>query len=176
MTAGAGLNLDYLVEDRRIEFADVRLAGAPGVSMGGLFLDHSVDGYFRLRSGGAVGGEGYTFDTAYTMTGGRLGYRTNGSAVFLDDVTMNFEALGVTLDMVGNTLQVAAPRVTGDWSAGAIRYSDDPAFHGRSHGSLWKPVKLGALWMLEMSGSGLLIMARVSAVCGWRALRKGARW
>ena len=74
VTAGAGLNLDYLVEDRRIEFADVRLAGAPGVSMGGLFLDHSLDGYFKLRSGGAVGGEGYTFDTAYTMTGGRLGY------------------------------------------------------------------------------------------------------
>jgi len=70
VTAGAGLNLDYLVEDRRIEFADVRLAGAPGVSMGGLFLDHSLEGYFRLRSGGAVGGEGYTFDTGYTMTGG----------------------------------------------------------------------------------------------------------
>ncbi|MBR9872522.1 MAG: hypothetical protein GYB26_15415 [Gammaproteobacteria bacterium] len=133
--ADAGLNLEYLVEDRRIEFADVRLAGAPGVSMGGLFFDHSLDGYFKLRSGGAVGGEGYTFDTAYTVTGGRLGYRTNGNAVFLDDVSMNFEALGVTLDVVGSTLQLAAPRVTGDWTVGAIRYSDDPAFHGRSHGA-----------------------------------------
>ena len=45
------------------------------------------------------------------------------------------EALGVTLDVVGNTLQLAAPRVTGSWSAGAIRYTDDPAFHGKSHGS-----------------------------------------
>lgn len=128
----ASLNLDYLVEDRRIEFGDIRLAGAPGVSMGGLFFDHSLQGTFRLRSGGALGGSGYTFDSAYTMTGGRLGYRTNGNEFFLDDITMDVEALGVTLDVVGSTLQLRAPRVVGSWEVGAIRFSGNPLNHGVS--------------------------------------------
>lgn len=128
----ASLNLDYLVEDRRIEFGDIRLAGAPGVSMGGVFFDHSLTGYLNISQGGSVGGAGYTFDSAYTMTGGRLGYRTNGNEVFLDDITMNVEALGVTLDVVGDTLALNAPRVTGDWAVGAIRYSSNPLNHGVS--------------------------------------------
>jgi hypothetical protein len=128
----ASLNLDYLVEDRRIEFGDIRLAGAPGVSMGGVFFDHSLDGYLTVRQGGALGGAGYTFDSAYTMTGGRLGYRTNGNEVFLDDITMSVEALGVTLDVVGNTLKLDAPRIVGHWQVGAIRYSNNPLNHGVS--------------------------------------------
>ncbi|MFV8572643.1 DUF6160 family protein [Marinobacter sp. SBS5] len=129
IASDASLNLEYLVEDRRIEFSDIRLGGAPGVSLGAVFLQHSLDGFFNLRKGG-VAGNGYTFDTAYTMTGGRLGYQTNGNSVFLDDITMGFEALGVTLDVIGNTLQLAAPEVKGQWSAGAIRFSDNPADHG----------------------------------------------
>jgi len=128
----ASLNLDYLVEDRRVEFGDIRLAGAPGVSMGGVFFDHTLEGYLNISQGGSVGGAGYTFDSAYTMTGGRLGYRTNGNEVFLDDVTMNVEALGVTLDVVGDTLALNAPRIVGDWEVGAIRYSNNPLNHGVS--------------------------------------------
>lgn len=129
---GAALNLDYLVTDRRIEFGDVRLAGAPGVGMGGVFFDHSLQGSFRLRAGGVTGGAGYSFDSAYTMTGGRLGYRTNGNEVFLDDVWMDVEALGMTLDLVGTALRLEAPHVRGQWRVGAIRYSDNPLNHGRS--------------------------------------------
>lgn len=128
----ASLNLDYLVEDRRIEFGDIRLAGAPGLSMGGVFFDHSLDGYLNIRPGGAVGGAGYTFDSAYTMTGGRLGYRTNGNEFFLDDITMSVEALGVTLDVVDESLVLQAPRVVADWQVGAIRYSNNPRNHGVS--------------------------------------------
>ena len=80
----------------------------------------------------SVGGSGYTFDSAYTMTGGRLGYRTNGNEVFLHDITMNVEAVGVTLDMVDETLTLNAPRITGDWEVGAIRYSNNPLNHGVS--------------------------------------------
>ncbi|EMP54061.1 hypothetical protein MSNKSG1_17665 [Marinobacter santoriniensis NKSG1] len=127
----ASLNLDYLVEDRRIEFGDVRLAGAPDVSMGGLFLDQSLQGSLTMRSGGATG-HGYTFDTAYTMTGGRLGYRTNGNEVFLDDITLTVEALGTTLDVVGNTLTLNSPSVVGSLDVGAIRYSGNSLNHGRS--------------------------------------------
>ncbi|MTJ00462.1 MAG: hypothetical protein FH752_17800 [Marinobacter adhaerens] len=128
----ASLNLDYLVEDRRVEFGDIRLAGAPGVSTGGVFFDHTLEGYLNIRQGGSVGGAGYTFDSAYTMTGGRLGYRTNGNEVFLDDITMNVEALGVTLDVVGDTLALDAPRIVGNWEVGAIRYSNNPLNHGVS--------------------------------------------
>src|SRR5690554_1941264 len=128
----ASLNLDYLVEDRRIEFNDIRLAGAPGLSMGGVFFDHSLEGFLNIKTGGATGGAGYTFDSAYTMTGGRLGYRTNGNEVFLVGITMDVEALGVTLDVVGDTLKLDAPRIVGTWQVDAIRYSSNPANHGVS--------------------------------------------
>ncbi|WP_336368480.1 DUF6160 family protein [Marinobacter sp. C2H3] len=127
----ASLNLDYLIEDRRIEFGDVRLAGAPGVGMGGVFFDHTLDGHLTLRPGGATG-HGYTFDTAYTMTGGRLGYRTNGNEIFLDDMTLTTEALGVTLDVVDGALALNVPRMTGQLAVGAIRFSGNPLNHGRS--------------------------------------------
>lgn len=133
ITEDAALNLDYLVEDRRIEFGDIRLAGAPGIGMGGVFFDHSLQGSLRISPGGAFGSSGYTFDTAYTMTGGRLGYRTNGNEVFLDDVTLDVEALGITLDVVGNTLELNAPRISGSYDVGAIRYSSNPANHGNSY-------------------------------------------
>lgn len=130
--ADASLNLDYLVEDRRIEFGDIRLAGAPDVGMGGIFFDHGLQGTLKISPGGALSGDGYTFDSAYTMTGGRLGYRTNGNEVFLDDITMSVEALGITLDVVGDTLVFNAPQVTGSYDVGAIRYSNNPLNHGNS--------------------------------------------
>lgn len=128
----AALNLDYLVEDRRIEFGDIRLAGAPGLSMGGVFFDHSLRGSLEIRPGGSLGGAGYTFDSAYTMTGGRLGYRTNGNEVFLDDITLDVEALGITLDVVDSVLHLEAPRITGSFEVGAIRYGNNPRNHGNS--------------------------------------------
>ncbi|MEP1214146.1 MAG: DUF6160 family protein [Marinobacter sp.] len=132
ITDGAALNIEYLVEDRRVEFGDIRLAGAPGIGVGGIFLDHSMQGSLRVLPGGAYGSSGYTFDTAYTITGGRLGYRTNGNEVFLDDVTLDVEALGITLDVVGDTLELDAPRITGSYDVGAIRYSSNPANHGNT--------------------------------------------
>ncbi|WP_223795759.1 hypothetical protein [Marinobacter sp. F4216] len=66
------------------------------------------------------------------MTGGRLGYRTNGNEIFLDDVTLSVEALGITLDTVGAGIDLNAPRVNGAWSVGAVRYSKSPLNHGVS--------------------------------------------
>lgn len=128
----ASLNLDYLVENRRIEFQDVTLDGVPGRGMGGLFFDHSLAGYLRIRSGGAMSAAGTTFDSVFSMTDGRLGYRTNGNEVFLDDITMTMEALGITLDVVGQGLEINVPRMKGSYDVGAIRYSGNPSNHGRS--------------------------------------------
>jgi hypothetical protein len=128
----ASLNLDYLVDNRRIEFRDITLDGVPGRGMGGVFFDHSLAGNFRIRSGGARSAAGTTFDSVFSMTDGRLGYRTNGNEVFLDDITMNVEALGITLDVVGQGLEINVPRVTGSYDIGAIRHSGNPSNHGRS--------------------------------------------
>ncbi|MDV2081209.1 DUF6160 family protein [Marinobacter xestospongiae] len=130
--ADGSLNLGYLVEDRRIEFEDVTLPGAPGVGMGGLFFDHNLQGTFRLSPGGTLSPDGYTFDSAYTMTGGRIGYRTNGNEVFLDDITMDVQAMGVTMDVVGDQLLFTTPELIGSYEVGAIRYSDNPLNHGSS--------------------------------------------
>lgn len=128
----ASLNLDYLIQDRRIEFGDIRLAGAPGISMGGVFFDHNLTGSLSIKPGGALGGAGYTFDSAFTMTGGRLGYRTNGNEIFLDDITMDVAAMGITLDVVDGVLKLNAPSIVGSYDVGAIRYSNNPLNHGNT--------------------------------------------
>lgn len=133
ITDDAALNIGYEVDNRRIEFADVTLDGVPGAGMGGLFFDHSLTGNFRISSGGAYGPAGYTFDSSYELTDGRLGYRTNGNEVFLDDMTMSVEALGITMDTVGGALEFNVPRMTGSYDIGAIRYSNNPANHGNTY-------------------------------------------
>ncbi|WP_228276974.1 DUF6160 family protein [Marinobacter sp. JSM 1782161] len=128
----AGLNLEYQVRDRRIEFADIRLDGAAGTSMGGIFFDHDLDGNLRLSPGGALGEAGYRFDVAYELNNGRLGYRTNGNEIFLDGVAMQVEAPGSTLDVVDSSLRLASPSVVGAYSVDAIRFSGNPLNHGVS--------------------------------------------
>ncbi len=133
VTEDAELNLDYLVQDRRLEFGNITLDGVPGVGMGGMFFDHSLDGYLRIGSGGAYGSSGYRFDSAFELTNGRLGYRTNGNEFFLDDMTLSIEALGMTLDAVGPGIEINIPRMTGSYEVGAIRFSDNPLNHGNSY-------------------------------------------
>lgn len=126
------LNLGYLVTDRRIEFSDVTLDGTPGVGIGGMFFDHNIEGSLTLSPGGTLSADGYTFDSSWTMTGGRIGYRTNGNEVFLDDMSMSVDAPGVTMDAVAGGLLFTAPSVTGSYNVGAIRYSNNPLNHGVS--------------------------------------------
>ncbi|MCH8500236.1 MAG: hypothetical protein LAT63_17345 [Marinobacter sp.] len=130
--ADAALNLDYLVQDRRIEFSDVRLVGSPQNSMGGVFLDHDMEGTLRITPGGALSQQGYTFDSAYSVRNGRLGYRTNGNEVFLDGVSLDVSSPGMTLDVDGNALLLTSPSVTGQYEVAAIRYSNNPANRGVS--------------------------------------------
>ncbi|ROU00660.1 hypothetical protein EB809_06865 [Marinobacter sp. R17] len=130
--ADASLNLDFLVQDRRIEFTDVHLDDNPSASMGGVFFDHDLDGNLRLSPGGALSSAGYTYDVNYQMTNGRLGYRTNGNEVFLDGISMDVSAPGMTLDVDRSTLVLASPSVTGSYRVDAIRYSNNSLNHGVS--------------------------------------------
>src|SRR5690554_7606489 len=45
---------------------------------------------------------------------------------------MNVEALGITLEQVGDTLELLSENVTGNWKVGAIRFSNDPLIYGRA--------------------------------------------
>ncbi|WP_148861581.1 DUF6160 family protein [Marinobacter fonticola] len=130
--ADASLNLDFLIEDRRIEFADIRLDDRPALSMGGIFFDQNMAGSLNISPGGALGAEGYTFNVAYDLTDSRVGYRTNGNEILLDGIDMSVRAPGVTLDVVDSALELRAPSVTGSYSVDAIRFSANPSNHGVS--------------------------------------------
>lgn len=130
--ADASLNLDFLVEDRRLEFTDVRFDDNPALSMGGVFVDQTMTGNLKLKPGGGLENGGYLFDLSFDMTDGRLGYRTNGNEIFLDGIALSVDAPGMTLDLVGSALQLNAPSVVGSYSVDAIRYSSNPLNHGVS--------------------------------------------
>ncbi|MCH8498001.1 MAG: hypothetical protein LAT63_05960 [Marinobacter sp.] len=141
INADASLSLDYLVQDRRIEVTDIRLANAPEHSMGGIFMDHDITGNLRLAPGGHSG-QGYTLDSQFSMRNGRLGYRTNGNEVFLDGVSLDVNAPGMTLDSDDNSLLLRAPTVDGQFDIAAIRYSNNPANRGVSrdaNSGAWLP-------------------------------------
>lgn len=121
------LNLEFLVENRRIEFGDIRLGGSSGAGMGGVFFDQGrMTGSLGVRGGGALGDGGYTFDTSFMISGGRLGYRTNGNEIFLNNINMNVTANGTTLDLVDNTIQLRSPEIQGFFNVGSILYSSSP--------------------------------------------------
>lgn len=128
----ASLLLTYDIKDRRIEVTDIRLSDNLSKSMGGFFMDHDIAGTLKIHSGGALSANGFTFDSQFAMTNGRLGYRTNGNEVFFDNMTMNVNAPGMTLDVSGNALVFNTPSLTGNFSIGAIRYSNNPLNHGNS--------------------------------------------
>ncbi|MFE8073493.1 hypothetical protein QQM79_20780 [Marinobacteraceae bacterium S3BR75-40.1] len=128
------LLINFQFDNLRMEFSDLRLSDNATDSGGGVFFDQGhATGYWRLSSGGAVSSEGYTYDTEYHLTGGRLGYRTNGNEVFLDDVTLNLTSLGSTLDVVNGALDIRMPNLVGDFNVGAIRYSNNPLNHGSTY-------------------------------------------
>lgn len=132
--ADGSLAMAYQINDRRTEFTDLVLSDNPNVSGGGVFFDEeSAMGTLRIKPGGALSAQGITVDSTYNLAAGRLGYRTNGNEVFLDDMSLNLSAPGWTLDTVGNVLDFKIPSFTGNFNIGAIRYSNNPLNHGVSN-------------------------------------------
>ncbi|WP_097462458.1 DUF6160 family protein [Mangrovitalea sediminis] len=128
------LDIAYTVNDSRTEFSDLVLSDNPNVSGGGVFFDEgSALGTLMIKPGGALTTQGITVSSSYNLSAGRLGYRTNGNEVFLDDMSLNFNAPNWTLDTVGNVLDFKIPSFTGSFNIGAIRYSNNPLNHGVSN-------------------------------------------
>lgn len=120
------LNLEFLAENRRIEIGDISLPGSDK-GMGGIFFDQGrVTSNISLRSGGALGPSGYTYDSSMSLQGGRLGYRTNGNEVFLNNMTATVTSNNNTLDVDGQTLQLRSPEITGFLVVGGMLFSDGP--------------------------------------------------
>ncbi len=162
----ASLSLDYLVENRRIEFQDATLAGVPGRGMGGLFFDHSLAGYLRISPGGAMGDAGTTFDSVFSLTDGRLkgdfdrstrldiaGGGRDGEGFRLDNETIILSANFLYIDD-GNALGFRD--ITGRYDINNLRVDVTQDWQGRKAlgltlGSLEGELAIGSI---DIGGSG----------------------
>lgn len=123
--AGDGsLDIGYTFKDNRISFSDLTLSDNPTASAGGLFFDEDNTGTLSLKEGTYNGSNGFLIDSAFNMTNGRLGYRTNGNQVYLDNMSLNVNAPGMFLGWNGSALEWHAPSITGNFNIGAIRYNN----------------------------------------------------
>ncbi len=133
--ANGALNIGYTFKDNRIEFSDLTLSDNPTASAGGIFFDQDNTGTLTLKEGtdSATGLNGFLIDSTFSLTNGRLGYRTNGNEVFLDNMTLNVNAPGMFLGWNGSALDWKIPSLTGNFNIGAIRYSNNPLNHGNTN-------------------------------------------
>jgi len=139
--ADGSLNIGYDISPTRFEFSDIRLGteagNMTGPSGGGFFWDAQMVGNLKLKSGGALSADGYTFESSYTMTDGAFGYVTQGNRFWLDDIDSIFQSimtLDVATDAKGDYLDINLDHYTGEYTIGAIRHSSNPTASG---GMLW---------------------------------------
>jgi Family of unknown function (DUF6160) len=152
----------------RLEIEDIRFVNAIGAapnaadpSIGGLFLDFEIDGATEVRSDATQ----YIIDTVFSLSNGRLGYRTNGNELFLDGMSIDYNAPGATLDFNINTgaIEYTAANVDLELKAEAVRLSTNSANHGvsndvstgsllPSYGSLWSKLAMSQAFQLAAGG------------------------
>lgn len=161
----------------RFEIEEIRFVDTPGIvpitsdpSIGGIFVDYQIDGSLRsynrgnsrLGSNNVLGG---LYDIDFSISNGRLGYRTNGNEFFLDEVSLDVSALGTIFGVtpVGD-FNLEIPNLLAELKVGAIRYSNNPANHGvsndvgtgaalPSYGSLWLKVDLSTDLFITAGGA-----------------------
>ncbi len=152
----------------RLEIEDIRFVdtigstpGATDLSIGGLYLDFEIDGSTEVRADTSK----YIIDTVFSLSNGRLGYRTNGNELFLDGLSIDYSAPGATLDFNINTgaIEYTAANVDLELKADAVRLSTNSANHGvsndfdsgallPSYGSLWSKLSMSQAFQLVAGG------------------------
>jgi Family of unknown function (DUF6160) len=158
----------------RFEIEEIRFVDAPGLvpvatdpSIGGIFVDYEIDGSLlshnrgnsRLGSNNVLGG---MYDIDFSISNGRLGYRTNGNEFFLDDVSLDVSALGTVFGVTpGGDFNLEIPNLLAELKVGAIRYSNNPANHGVSNdvGTGLELPSYGSLWLKTDLSTDLFITA-----------------
>jgi hypothetical protein len=165
----------FSINRRRFEIDDIRFIDTPGQvtlpdapSMGGVFFDFQLDGNLDITGAGTDGSSifGGRFDIDFLFEKVRLGYRTNGNELFLDDATITLQSPGtiLTYDTVNDELDLRLPDFVMSIDVGAIRYSDNPLNHGvsndvstgnplPSYGSLWAFMDLNTNVQITAGGA-----------------------
>ena len=164
-------DIQYIGNQARIEVNEIRFIDTPGEtvglagstlpSIGGLFLDFEIDGTTLIGSNETA----YVFDTAFNLTNGRLGYRTNGNEFFFDNFSLDYVSPGATLDFnpVTGAIEYVAPNVEAELKVDAIRLSTNSNNHGvtndvdsgallPSYGSLWSKLALSKAIQIAAGG------------------------
>lgn len=161
----------------RFEIQEIRFIDTPGIapaldapSLGGIFFDYMIQGSVLThnRGNGYIGPNnalGGLYDVAFSITDGRLGYRTNGNELFLDGLTLDVSSMGTILGVTpSGDLNLSLPNFLAELSVEAIRYSNNPLNHGvtndvttglplASYGSLWLNMDLSADLLISAGGA-----------------------
>ena len=161
----------------RFEVEDIRFVDAPGVSsiqsdpsIGGIFIDYDIAGSLVSynRGNGYIGPNnvlGGLYDLDFTITNGRLGYRTNGNEFILDGMTLDVNSLGIIFGVTpSGELNISMPNLLAELSVEAVRFSNNPLNHGvsndvtsgnplASYGSLWANMDLSTDLRIRAGGA-----------------------
>tara|TARA_R110001592_G_scaffold363316_1_gene683699 strand:- start:2488 stop:5016 length:2529 start_codon:yes stop_codon:yes gene_type:complete len=175
--AGGDLSLTFKSENvSRFEIEEIRFVDTPGLtpistdpSIGGVFIDYDIEGSLLSynRGNSYIGPNnvlGGLYDLEFTITNGRLGYRTNGNEFLLDGMTLDVSSLGMIFGVTpAGELNLSMPNLLAELSVDALRFSNNPLNHGvsgdiatgdplPSYGSLW--VNLDLNTDLRIKGGG----------------------
>ncbi len=176
--AGGDLSLAFKSENvSRFEVEEIRFIEAPGIasinsdpSIGGIFIDYEIEGRLLThnRGNGVIGPNnvlGGEYDLDFTITNGRLGYRTNGNEFILDGMTLDVSSLGMIFGVTpAGELNLAMPNLKAELSVEAIRFSNNPLNHGvsndvttgsplASYGGLWLNMDLNTDLRIKAGGA-----------------------
>jgi len=167
----------YTSSVSRFEIEEIRFVNAAGItpnasdkSIGGLYFDFSIDGDLIMQNRGnsLIGPnlvEGGVYDVNFSITNGRLGYRTNGNELFLDGLKLDVSSMGTVLGATPlDELNLSLPNFLAELSVEAIRFSNNPNNHGvtndvdtgdllSSYGSLWANLDMSADLFIKAGGA-----------------------
>ena len=161
----------------RFEVEEIRFVDSVGVtpvttdpSIGGIFIDYEIEGSMLSynRGNGAIGPNnvlGGLYDLDFTISNGRLGYRTNGNEFLLDGLTLDVNFMGMIFGVAPDgALNIAMPNLLAELSVDAMRFSSNPLNHGvsndvatgaplASYGSLWLNMDLNTELRIKAGGA-----------------------
>ena len=172
------LSLTFKSENvARFEVEEIRFVDTPGAvqitsdpSIGGIFIDYDIEGSLLTynRGNSFVGANnvlGGQYDLDFTISNGRLGYRTNGNEFFLDGLTLDVSSIGMIFGVTpAGELNLSMPNLLAELSVDAVRFSNNPLNHGvtndsttgnplASYGSLWLNMDLSTDLRIKAGGA-----------------------
>ncbi len=144
----ASLNIAYDVAPTRLRIGDIKLSDDSVRGMGTFEWDYTLNGNVNIKSGGALGSAGYTFNSSVSLSNGRFAYTTNGNTLSFEGINGYINTPGMTIDLDGKTLRLEAKTIQGELMIDSIRHNGG----SDSYGSLWTVFDQAALINLTAGG------------------------